>query len=305
MGWQAVVDSDGFRQFARHGPGRVVFSSPAYRWANLQRHRWIAHRADRADPERFAQVRAFCVVVGHTKSGASLLGGLLDAHPDVVMSDEHDALRYVEAGFTREQLWHALDRGARAEARRGRITARRLEPYDVALPGQSQGRSDAPRVVGDTTTGRTTRRLGADPLLFGRVRELVAPATVRVVHVVRNPFDPISVMVVRGRRTMRDAVDRYFADCTTLLALRSQLPPDVVHEVRHEDVVADPRASIGRCCDVLGVARDPEHLAAVEAKVGPRPSPRHTLVSWSPRWIREVERRIGEVDFLEGYTHGG
>lgn len=303
MGWQAVVDSDGFRRFAKHGAGRVVFSSPAYRWANLERHRWIAHRAHRTDPTRFDRVHALCVVVGHTKSGASLLGGMLDGHPDVVMADEHDALRYVEAGFTREELWHALDRGARAEARRGRVTARRIGAYDVALPGQSQGRSVAPVVVGDTTTGRTTRRLGADPGLYDRVRDRVAPASVRILHVVRNPFDPISVMVVRGRRPVREAVDRYFADCRTLLELRARLPEGVVHAVRYEDLVADPAGVVGHCCDVLGVPRDADHLAAVAAKVGPRPAPRHTLVEWSGRWIDEVERRIGDVDFLEGYAH--
>jgi hypothetical protein len=46
--------------------------------------------------------------VGHNKSGTSMVGSLLDAHPEVILSDEADALDYVRAGFSREQIFHIL-----------------------------------------------------------------------------------------------------------------------------------------------------------------------------------------------------
>jgi hypothetical protein len=301
--WRARLDSDGFRRFAKHGAGRAVFSSPAYQRANLERHRVMARQATRTDPALFGEVQAFCLTIGHTKCGASLLGGLLDAHERIVCSDEHDALRYVAAGFGREQLFHVLERGARAEARKGRVTARRLEPYSFAVPGQWQGRTTRPLVVGDTTTGRTTRRLAADDRLLGRTLEVLDGVALRLVHVVRNPFDPLSVMRVRGERSVEDAVTHFFAGCAQVQRIRGRLDPDQVLTVRHEDVVADPHGALRRLCVHLGVSADPRWLEASAAVVGPRPAPRHTLVRWDPVDVAAIEARIAEVDFLEGYTH--
>ncbi len=303
VAWKAVVDSDAFRRFAKRGPGRVVFSSRAYRRANLQRHRLIARRGLRRDPARFRDVRTFCLFIGHTKSGGSMVGGLLDAHPRVVLSDEHDALRYVDAGFDREAIFHLLDRGSQAEARKGRVTARRLEPYSFRVPGQYQGSARAPLVVGDTTAGKTTRRLAADPLALDRVAGLMDDVDVRFVQVVRNPFDPISVMRVRGQRSVADAVDHYFASCDALLELRRRIDPERLLTVRHEDFVLDPRVQLAAVCRFLGIEPDANYLDACASIIGHRETPRQTLVEWSPRWIEDVERRIAQVDFLEGYAH--
>jgi len=301
--WRARLDSDGFRRFAKHGPGRAVFSSPAYQRANLERHRVMARQPSRTDPAHFDDVGAFCLTIGHTKSGASLLGGLLDAHQRIVCSDEHDALRYVAAGFGRDQLFHVLERGARAEARKGRVTARRLQPYSFAVPDQWQGRTTRPLVVGDTTTGRTTRRLAAGNGLLARTVDVLDGVALRLVHVVRNPFDPLSVMRVRGERSVDDAVTHYFAGCEQVQRIRRQLEPGQVLTVRHEDVVADPHAALRRLCGYLGVEPDPGWLEASAAIIGPRPAPRHTLVPWHPADVAAIEARIAEIDFLEGYTH--
>jgi hypothetical protein len=302
--WTDVRDAEVVRRVVRSGPARRVLTSGTGRRLVLERHRRLARRATRHEPGRFAGVRTLCVTIGHTKSGASLLGGLLDADPRVVMSDERDALGYVEAGFERDALFHMIDRGARREARKGRVSARRLgEPYAFAVPGQSQGHSRAPVVVGDTTTGATTRRLARDPALLPAVRELLEDVQLRLVQVVRNPFEPISVMMSRGGRTLAEAVDHYFTACEQLADIRSRVEPDLLLELRYEDVVADPRAALARVCRFVGIEPDPGHLDACAAVVAPRAAHRHTLVDWTAAGIRDVEARIATVDFLEGYTH--
>ena len=47
---------------------------------------------------RFRDLEAFCLFVGHPRSGHSLVGALLDAQPDAVIAHELDALGFVEAG---------------------------------------------------------------------------------------------------------------------------------------------------------------------------------------------------------------
>ena len=300
--WHAVTDSDAFRWFAKRGPGRPILRSRAFRRVDTVRRHTLASSAMRRSPDRFAQVRTFCFFVGHNKSGTSLLGGLLDAHRHIVLADEVDALRYVEAGFAREQIFHLLERGSRSEARKGRVTARRLQPYSYHVPGQWQGDTDVPHVVGDGRSGTSTRRLGARPDLCDRIRGLMPGVDVRLIQVIRNPFDPISLMMVRGNRSFARAIDHYFAACETLTRIRRAQGSAVI-PVRYEVFVADPVSGLMSVCAFLGVDADRGYLDACASVVRPRPDRGRELVPWTRSLIDDVERRLARFDFLEGYTY--
>ncbi len=301
--WHTVADSDAYRWVTKRGPTRALFRCGPYRRLDTERLRQLAVRGVRAQGERFDDVHAFCLFVGHNKSGSSMLGGLLDAHADAILSDESDALRYIEAGFDRHQLWWLLDRRSRNEALSGRVTARRLEPYSYAVPGGRQGESERPLVIGDSTTGTSTRRLATTPGLLRRTADVMAPARLVFVQVVRNPFDPIAVMMVRGHRTFQDAIDRYFVACDQLLDIRARVERDSLLEVRYEDLVDDPEAGLTRVGGFLGLAAEPEHLRACTAIIRPSPDQSRAMVEWTPRWIAEVERHLTDYDFLEGYSY--
>ena len=64
----------------------------------------------------FARVESLCLFIGYPRSGHSLIGALLDAHPNAIIADELDALKYVHAGFRRNQLFYLLLRGSRQSA---------------------------------------------------------------------------------------------------------------------------------------------------------------------------------------------
>jgi hypothetical protein len=303
--WHSVADSDAIRWITKRGPTRAVFRSGLYRRANTERLRMLAVRGARSQAGRFDEVAAYCAFVGHNKAGSSMLGGLLDAHPDVILSDEADALRFVQEGFEREPLFWLLDRRSRLEARSGRITARRLEPYSYAVSGGSQGRSDRPRVVGDSTTGTSTRRLGTDPDLLHRLARVMGTTEVKLVHIVRNPFDPISVMMVRGARTFRNSIDHFFTACDMLVDIRQRVAPGSLHVVRHEDFVENPEQGLERTCRFLGVDADAGYLRHCAAIIRRTPDRSRDMVGWTPEWISEVQDRLTAYDFLAGYSYEG
>ena len=303
--WHTFTDSDAFRWFAKRGPGRPFFRSRAFRKANVARNYIRTYYSCRGNPELFRDVRTFCFFVGHNKSGTSLVGGLLDAHPKVILSDEVDALQYVEAGFSRDQIFHLLRKGANAEARKGRVTARRLQPYSYWVQGGWQGRiADTPLAVGDSTSGSTTRRLGTTPDLLDRLPRLMAGVDVRIIQVIRNPFDPISVSIVRGRRTFQDAVDRYFGACETLVDIRRRVGPSSLMEVRYETFVADPERGLETVCRFVGVDAEPDYLSACAHIIRRRPDRSREMVKWTQPWIERVEQQIAHFDFLDGYSYG-
>lgn len=49
----------------------------------------------------FEDLDTYCMFVGYPKSGHSLIGSLLDAHPQMAITHELDVLKYVHAGFSK------------------------------------------------------------------------------------------------------------------------------------------------------------------------------------------------------------
>lgn len=250
-----------------------------------------------------AEVQTYCLFIGHARSGHSVIGALLDAHPQIVISDELDALRYLRAGFSRGQLLFGSLAIARRQARTLRRKAGRGgSTYSYHVPGGWQGRTEGPRVVGDSQAGWTTRRLGADPDLLRRLRQRMAPIEVRFLHVVRNPFDNIATMMLRGGRSFESAFAQYEANCAAIVPLAGRVGSQRMRRVRHEALVADPRATLAELCGFLGVEADAAYLDAASARVYRSPARSRTDVEWRSEDVRRVDELIGRFDFLAGYA---
>jgi hypothetical protein len=301
----SLVTSGPYRRLTGQGIGRALIHSQAYRGLLLRKSYLTSYLAALRRPEAFQDVRTLCLFLGHNKSGTSLLGSLLDAHPDAAVADDMDVLRFVEAGFSRAQLCHVLAKGARRDFLKGRVTARRVQAYSFLVPGQWQGRIRRGYVVGDSTSGSTTRRLAQDPALLDRVRHMADGAAVRFLLVVRNPFDPISYIMVRGGRSFENAIDHYFTNCAAVAALRQRIDAGDVLTVHYEKVVASPAAQLSRVCGFLGLEADEAYVAACRSVVHPSPERSRERVAWEPRWQREVEERMQAYDFLQGYSFEG
>lgn len=108
--------------------------------------------------------------IGYPRSGHSLVGSLLDAHQHAIVAQELDALRFVEAGFGRYQLYQLLLDNFRRFAWRGR----EWTGYACEVSNQWQGRFDELHVIGYKKCGRSTLRLAEDPGLLHRLQKTVA-----------------------------------------------------------------------------------------------------------------------------------
>jgi hypothetical protein len=300
--WVSLLDSDRFRRFAKYGPGSVLFRNWAYQKLNLARRYLTTAYLTWRVPGYFEDVRTYCMFIGHNKSGTTLIGSLLDAHPNVILADEVDALQYVQAGFKRDQIFHLLLKTSRRELMKGRVTARRLQAYSFLVPGQWQGRFRRLQVIGDSTSGSSTRRLGTSPDLLDRLHRLMNGVEVKFIQVVRNPFDPIAVSMVRGNRTFEEAVEHYFSKCEFLVDIRKRLAGSSLLVVRYEDFIADPAAGLKSICAFLGIEAEPGYLSACTAVLHKNPVQDRRLIEWTPDPIRLVQEKIGQYDFLAGYA---
>lgn len=254
---------------------------------------WLLGARER---EAFGAIETYCLFVGYPRSGHSLLGALVDAHPDAVISHEMDALRYVKTGFRRTQLFALILEKSRRDA-----GDRRSGAYVQHVPNQWQGRYRTLRVIGDKKGGGTTRMFIEEPELLGRLQRTVG-VPVRALHVVRNPYDNISTLHAKDRsgRTLPEVVDLYFERARGVLRTKEELGERVL-DIRHEDLVRQPQETLGRVCAFLGLETEPQYLSDCASIVWPEPATARTRAPWTPALLDVVAERMAEIDFLSDY----
>src|SRR5215207_4382653 len=214
--------------------------------------------------ESFEDVETYCMFVGYPKSGHSLVGSLLDAHPSAIFGHELDALKYVQAGFSKRQIYQLLLENSRKHAESGR----EWNTYSYEVPGQWQGRFDKLRVIGDKKGGKSTLRLRSNPELLQRLRDTVGVG-IKFVHVIRNPYDNISAILrdnigngfTGGRnRGLRYSIEKYFSRCATVRDLKERTRDADVFDLRHESFVEDPARHLGGLCRFLDLEYSDDYL---------------------------------------------
>ncbi|MBW3641785.1 MAG: sulfotransferase [Actinobacteria bacterium] len=275
-------------------------SSPVARVRNnldLPRAFLTSAYAGLRDRQIFADVQSYCMFIGYPRSGHSLLGSLLDAHPDAAIAHEADILRYVQARFGRLQVYSlALESSRRYRDKREIV-------YDYTVPGQWQGRYRRLRVLGDKKGGRSTRRLAGSPGLLDRLQATVGVPT-RFIHVARNPFDNITTILQRSGPdgSLAAAVAEYLQLCATVAHLRVRLGPEQVLDVRHEALLGAPHLKLLEVCTFLGLEAEPAYLDDCAAILYAAPRRTRHHVPWPPEIMQEVNQAIDRFEFLHGYT---
>ncbi|MCI0497711.1 MAG: sulfotransferase [Thermoplasmata archaeon] len=265
------------------------------RWI-VGRDRAIARKKVDAYRHLFPNVERFCIFIGYPRSGHTLVGAILDAHRDMVVSNELDALKYVRAGLDRDLLFTLIMENSRASFEEGRTQT----GYKYAVPNQHQGGSETLRVIGDKKGGATSGWLAREPGLQARLEEMVA-VPVRYIHVTRNPFDNITTMTTRSGDDLQACIDRYFTFADTNLRLGGELGDRLI-EIRLEDFIGDPRRHIESLCRFMGVDCPEDFVSDCAGIVFEKPKLTRSKIEWPERVVDRVIDRMGKYPFLAGYT---
>ena len=267
------------------------------RFAALRVHSRVLRRRYRTDIDG---ARTFCLFVGYPRSGHSLLGSLIDAHPAAAISHELNVLRLFRRGFARDDILSLILGNAAAMARSGRVARR---DYDYTVPGQWQGRWGALAVVGDKKGGLTSIRFAESPGLRRQFEEFIG-LPVKYPHVVRNPFDNVATMFRRGagRLSLADVTGSYLERCRVNQALRDQIGPERMLDVRLEDVVAEPAAVVRKVASFLGLDAPDEYVSACASIVFPSPRRTRDVIVWEGDARHRLEHAIATTPFLAGYA---
>ena len=151
-------------------------------------------------PQVIDGIKKFVFFVGYPRSGHSIVGALIDAHPHVVIPHEYFLFsHFADLNKTsddawRDNLFNLLYKKSDVDV--DKIRAEAWKGYKLGVDGLWQGRFDEHiEAIGDKSGGVTTEEYMLDKIGFIRnyhtlKRHVSVP--VLVIHVLRNPFDMVS-----------------------------------------------------------------------------------------------------------------
>lgn len=266
-------------------------------WPYIKTLLWSLKKSNR---HAFDHVNTYCMFVGYPRSGHSFVGSLLDAHPNMIISHELDALSFLRRGFQWRKIFSLILMRSRLLARTDGLGKEKLKP----VPNQWNGRFRELLVIGDKKGGRSTRILLSQPELFDLLLK-VMPVPVKFIHIVRNPFDNVATIEKRSVHTKRntdEAIDYYQLHLESITTLKDRLPPESIIDIRHEDLILDSQRTLGKICTFLGLSSTNDYLSDCEGRIFKKPNLTRMNINWTPGHKQRVEQLIKQHAFLASYS---
>ena len=269
--------------------------------------------------EDITDVKTFVVFVGFARSGHSIVGALMDAHPDMVIAYEYNVLRYIKRKLTSNNdpllLFNKLYKNTYNCATRSWYSEKKASKgYTLSVSQNSwQGRVCRLRVIGDKSGSMTVLQHKMDPTkcqyLVDKMQGKLG-ISVKAIRVLRNPYDNIATVFlyntmkkgkiprnsseianfrrpaistkhIRNYFGLASGANRIITDC--------HLP---VLNVHLSDLISQPISVMRDMCDFVGVECSVDYLDACAGKMFKSLSKTRNLVKWSQEQIDNVAQNI-------------
>lgn len=254
----------------------------------------------------YDSIKKYVMFVGYPRSGHSLIGAILDAHPNIILSHELDVLNLIQHTKSRKLIFSMIIARSEWFARKGCV----WRNYVYKVPNQWQGKYKELQVIGDKKGGASSKRLGTGSDLLVEINNIIQKEML-LVHVIRNPFDNITTRARGGSHVLREVDDElllksiheHFNDVETISKIKKENKFPML-DIYNESFIADPKKEIVRMCNFLGVNNiDEAYLSDCASIVFESPKKTRHHINWKPEFIELVEKQINKYDFLKGYSY--
>jgi hypothetical protein len=236
--------------------------------------------------------------IGYTRSGHSLIGSLLDAHPNIIIAHELNALRLFEKGISKRKIYYFILQNSRRKS----SALRQESGYSYQVPNQWQGKFNTLKVIGDKRGSASNRIIRDNPDIL-KVLQHKIDVPIKFIHVIRNPYDNISTIVYRKGADLEYGINYYFMKCKTVAYLKKQISENDIFDVRHESLIADPHTVLKELCTFLGIEATKDYLDDCASIVFKSPKKTRFNSYWPEESIELVRKKIEQFEFLKGYSY--
>ncbi len=260
----------------------------------------LAHR------DQFESINYFCLFVGHPRSGHSLIGSLLDAHPRMIVAHEFDVLRHLTtvsdliAEISERELYYMLLKRSEWFVQRNA----KWSGYRYAVPSQHKGEYTSLEVIGDKKGGDTALMLAENPQLLTMLQDFLS-VPIKVMHVSRHPFDNIATMAYKDHGDIDLSIESYFHRCEGVQNAREQTLDRHWFTLHLEDFIEDTEDYLDRICNFFGVKNYDRYLRDCSNIVFDKPNKSRSKVSFSKYQIERIREESENTSYLSRYQFYG
>jgi hypothetical protein len=252
------------------------------------------------DKTLFSHLQYFCMFIGYPYSGHSLVGSIIDAHPQAVISQELHVGRLLKRGFQKEKIFPMIVLNSIQSALNGRT----WNNYSYSIPGEWNGRFTTIRVIGDKKGSKSTKMLSKR----SEVVEMVETSfgfPVKYIHVMRNPYDIISTLYRKtkpgGPEKMQRLTNRIFGRMAGVEKLRQQIHPDNWLDVYHESIITDPEISIPALLRFFALEIPEGFIENCKKLLYKKPHQSRHDIDWKKEDIDEVAGKMSAFKQFSSY----
>ncbi|XP_078370634.1 uncharacterized protein LOC144654375 isoform X2 [Oculina patagonica] len=275
-------------------------------------------------------VETFVMFTGYRRSCHSLLAAMLDAHPEIIITsgcqvtekwEQYQTPELKQKNMQKYRLFydlhhHSLEHAMFSKRAGSDSCLLKKSKYNYHIPGLWQGGyQNRIKVIGDRKVEETALALASKMGVLEEIRQVVQ-LPIKLIHVIRNPFDNIATMMLRAtesRDAVREnglkienkeeldrAIERYFkaADANRRVKLQYK---DAVIDIPAHEMLLRPKETLQRLCEHLGVTCPKDYVEKC-IKILRAPSVTRDKVVWTKEQKEWVTNKMKDYPFLEEYS---
>jgi hypothetical protein len=253
-----------------------------------------------ANTKNFQNIEKYCMFIGCSRSGHTLVSALMDYHPNMIISNELDALRFFANGFSKQQVYYLILEHSKADAK----IDRNIGGYSYKIPNQGQASFNQLKVIGDKNAPITTTRLCLEPTLLESLYKKVG-VPIKFIHVIRNPYDNIKTMATKdfGGLKLEVAMELYFLLCQGVNSIKERISPNNILNVRHESLIENPPIVLEEINNFLGLDTPKAYIENCSNIIYKKPHKSRQETKWDEQLINTIRENIDKYDFLKNYEY--
>ena len=278
--------------------------------------------------ETVNNIEKFVFFIGYPRSGHSIIGSMMDAHPNMIIANEYnlfEQLRRNRVSCDKAFIFDELYGISFCDALCGwRSSAAAFKGYTLSMNDSWQTKFTTLKVIGDKKGDAIAHFYWESPLEFAKVYETLSQTLnipFRVIHVVRNPYDMIATRVLFMRRvheqfvsgeinaTMkydggsktRSRTRRVFEETKAVEDMIPALNLTVL-EIHSADFIKDPIHTLRSVCNFLDLKCPEDYLQACYDKTYRSVSRTRDVLVWDEQLIEDIESKMKQYTFLRRYS---
>ena len=244
------------------------------------------------------KLRYFTFFVGNHRSGTTLTRSILDAHSEVMISNELIIVKYVKQGERWETILGRIERNVKKFKQKPIWTGYN---YKVDIHFK---KNKTIKVIGDKKAYLTTMLLIQDPPLLSKLIKW-SPLPIKVIHCVRNPYDVISTKSRRINQSIDSIITTYFKAEFAASQVGKIVGKDNYFQFYHEDLIYNPHQTINQLLQFFHLEAPEQYYQACSKLIYDRPNKSRYKSEWSEQEKKNVQEQANSLPHLKKYFKDG